>query len=168
MPTKHRKIVKNSIVHLGRNLGQRSEWPFLSFHLDFLKGRHSNRALIQRGRSLVADRTARRRSCPPTSSLQFQLPGGRGGGGEADSLEWSQGEWEADRPFSAGKNQAATGPIKQLLIAPAVQAEDKGKIGQARFFRNLDAVLKVAGTVGPLKEVAGISQVLLTLFYYWL
>ena len=60
MPTKHRKIVKNSIVHLGRNVGQKSEWPVLSFHLDFLQGRYSDRAPIQRGRSLVADRTARR------------------------------------------------------------------------------------------------------------
>lgn len=57
-----------------------------------LKGRYSDRALVPRERSLAADRTARRRSWPPTSSLQFQLPGGGGGGGEADSLERSQGE----------------------------------------------------------------------------
>lgn len=65
----------------------------------------------------------------------------------ADSQEPSQGGVrEADSHLSAGKSQAAAGPIKQLMDTRNVTRGVKEGLAKARFSRNLNAIFKVAET----------------------
>lgn len=105
------------------------------------------------GRAVISDRPDRQE---PQFAISFQppVPAARKEGvvERADSLEQSQGEWEADRHLSAEKSQAAAGPIKQLHRVPTVWQENKRRSARAQFLRNFNAIFKVAEIVRMLKE----------------
>lgn len=124
--------------------------------------------MIQRGLSLVADHTARRHSLPLASSLPFQLPGSRGGGGEADSMEQSQGQGEAARHLSAVKRQAAAGPIKQLHAGPRAVTRGRGTDGPGQALQQLQCNVQGGGNRGAPERITWHVKGPDNLFHYWL
>lgn len=138
---------------MGRNVGQRSEWPFFFSHVDFCEGMVQLWSHDSVEGAVIIDRPNRQES---QFAISFQPPVPAARKEEvverADSLEQSQGEWEADRHLSAEKSQAAAGPIKQLHGVPTVWQENKERSAQAQFLRNLNAIFKMAETVRTLKE----------------